>query len=164
MFTGDALDCEPCPGRTSPTLGWSVIAVKTSQGEEGSAGLCHDQIFDENTSKWTSKWNFLAYCLKLDKIPRMFPQEYIYFFNPIHKSFVGNLMSEFTRALTLTSPSTIRVNRGKNHAKLEILNLCCSLWIDSIGYSGNSKSLMQPFIHSFIHFITAPVTVGLGFR
>jgi hypothetical protein len=82
MFTGDALDCGPQPGRTSPTLGWSVIAVKTNGGEEWSTGLCRDQIFDENTSKWTSKWNILTYCLKLDKIPRMFPQEYcIYFFS-----------------------------------------------------------------------------------
>ncbi len=76
MFIGDALDSGPRPGKTSPTLGWSVIVVKKSGGEEGSTGLSRDQIFDENTSKW----NFLTYCLKLEKIQRMFPQEYMYFF------------------------------------------------------------------------------------
>jgi hypothetical protein len=34
ILTGAALDCGPQPGRTSPDLGWSVIAVILSGSEQ----------------------------------------------------------------------------------------------------------------------------------
>ncbi len=92
MLNGAAPDCGPRPGRTSPALRWSVIAVKPNR-KGGSARLHRNWTSDEKMSKWTSKHHFLTSCQKYRKIWKMFLLEYCrWFFIPIYKNFVWNLM------------------------------------------------------------------------
>jgi hypothetical protein len=75
MLTGDALDCGTQPNRTSPILGWSVIAVKPSRKGGGSQQGGAAAGFFTKYFKWTSKHCFLMFCLNFKKILRMFLQE-----------------------------------------------------------------------------------------
>jgi hypothetical protein len=63
IMTGAALDCGPQPGRTSPVLGWSVLAVKPS-GKGRSTGWSRDWTSDATTPKR----HFLRSCTKFKKI------------------------------------------------------------------------------------------------
>jgi hypothetical protein len=44
VMTGAAPDCSPQPGRTSPTLGWSVIAVKPSRRGDRQGGAAAELL------------------------------------------------------------------------------------------------------------------------
>ncbi len=67
ILTGDVPDCGPQPGRISPTLGWSVIAVILSGGGGGLAEWCCSQTSDENISKCMSKHHLLTSLKKVKK-------------------------------------------------------------------------------------------------
>jgi hypothetical protein len=89
MLTGATPDCGPRHGRTSPALGWSVVAIKTKQKGEGSAGSMkilrnghQNVIFDVTSEVHKDLENVSAGTSNL-------------FLNLIHKNFARNKTSNF---------------------------------------------------------------------
>ncbi len=80
MLTGAAPDCRPQPGGTSPTLGWSVIAVKQSgRGGGWSEEQHRSRTSNKKSSKSSSKRHFLRSCQKFKKTRKTFLQEQVIF-------------------------------------------------------------------------------------
>ncbi len=60
MLTGAALDCGLHPGRTSPALGWSIIAVKLSRREGGQQGRSVTGFLEQKYVKINVKTSILC--------------------------------------------------------------------------------------------------------
>jgi hypothetical protein len=90
ILTGSKQECGPQSNGTSPTLGWSVIAVKLSRRGRGSVGCCCGGTSDKNMSKWTSKHHFLIACQRFKRFVRRFCRNVF-----IYKSNTKEVCPEF---------------------------------------------------------------------
>ncbi len=76
ILTGAMQDCGPQPGGTSPTLGWSVIAAKSSG--RGVSRVAPWPDFWRKYVKMYVKTSSLRSCHKFGKIQKTFLQEWVF--------------------------------------------------------------------------------------
>jgi hypothetical protein len=122
ILTGAVLHFTPQPGRTSPALGWSVIAVKPVGIGEG--GVCCGAVTELLTKniKTDIKWSFFDVVSGVQKDSDDVSVGIGKFLrNPIYKNFVQNLKSKLVRS-TLTSPGRIRVKGMWSYS-------CSNFWV-----------------------------------
>ncbi len=105
--TGASPDFGPQPGRTSPALGWSVIAVKPSGGG-GRQGGATARLLMKNHRKGHQNIIFWGHCRSSKRLGRRFCRNRYFEKNKLLHKFSCNLRSKLTRS-TLTSPGPIRV-------------------------------------------------------
>ncbi len=111
MLTGATPDCRPWPGRASPLLGWSVLAVK-SNGRGVRQGHAATGLLTKKRQNRHQTIIFWGHVRSSKRFGRRFWRNRLFKKNLIYKKFVRNLMSKLARS-TLTSPGTIRGNIGK---------------------------------------------------